>query len=393
MKYFDTNDKISESLMDFIENINDIYDILEQSKYFNEMTKDELLFCYSQVISRQFYIDSKASALIPLADLLNHENINVHYEFYDSENYIFKYARKYSVDTDILIDIRPTFMKELPQVNNNKILLIEPININKDKNNKKRVKIKEGDYFSISTSKGEVIKKGKQVFNNYYNGSNKYFLKYYGFCLIDNIYDYTIVNINVETGKDILLYKYLEVLFEKKYKFDPYSFQKYIKIKIFFNEICFYLMKYFRFWYFYKEKNDMNLYLNYKFDSSLEIKFISLTIKCLQLKLNSFNDNIENNLNELENYLFNNNNEKKKIDGFIINALIYRITQKINIINQIELLQFLYRIMKKYEKIIKSYANLIDYENEFVNISQYDTDDNSKNKIINFIKKSRNIIG
>ena len=395
MKYFNEDDKIIESFMDTIENLDDTYYILQNSKYFKEMKKDDFLFCYSQVVTRQFYIDERCSALIPLADLLNHNNINVHYEFYDTENYIFKYTRKFSIDTDIPIDMRTTYMKEYPKMNDNKILLIEPISILKNEKKIKIVKIKENDYFSISTSKGETIKKDNQVFNNYFNGGNKYLLKYYGFCLINNQYDYTSIIINIETGKDILVYKYLEVLFEKKYKFDPYSFQKYLKIKIYYNEICFYLIKYYRFLYFYKEKNDMKQYLNYKFDISLEINFITLTIECLKLKLNSLNNcnnsNIENDLNELENSLFN--IKENNINSFKINALIYRITQKRNIINQIELLQFLLRIMKKYKNKIKGYINLLDYENEFVNISQFDSDDNSKIKIINFLKKARNIIG
>ena len=392
MKYFNEDDPIIESFMDTIENLDDTYYILQNSKYFKEMTKDEFLFCYSQVVTRQFYIDDRCSALIPLADLLNHNNINVHYEFYDTENYIFKYTRKFSIDTDIPIDMRPTYMKEYPKLNDNKILLIEPISIQKNEKKIKILKIKENDYFSISTSKGETIKKGNQVFNNYFNGGNKYLLKYYGFCLIDNQYDYTTLIINIETGKDLLLNKYLEVLFEKKYKFDPYSFQKQLKIKIYYNEICFYLIKYYRFLYFHKDKNDMKQYLNYKFDISLEINFITLTIECLKLRLNSINNsNIENDLNELENSLFN--IKENNINSFKINALIYRITQKRNIINQIELLQFLLRIMKKYKNKIKGYINLLDYENEFVNISQFDSDDNSKIKIIKFLKKARNIIG
>ena len=49
--------------------------------------------------------------------------------------------------------------------------------------------------------------------------------------------------------------------------------------------------------------------------------------------------------------------------------------------------------MKKYKIEINSYINLLDYENEFNNITQCDTDEDSKIKVINFIKKSKNIIG
>ena len=49
--------------------------------------------------------------------------------------------------------------------------------------------------------------------------------------------------------------------------------------------------------------------------------------------------------------------------------------------------------MNRHKDEIKSYIKLLDYEDEFVNISQYDTEQNSKVKIINFIKKSKNIVG
>ena len=391
LKYFDDDENIIESINNTLYDINELYNVIKRSKNndFKEMTKDEFFLSYSQVISRQFYIDEKCVALIPLADLLNHKNILVHYEFYDSENYIFKYSSHYSLDLDINIDIRPTFIKEYPVIN-----LKEPnIEVIKHSKDKKTVEIKENDFFSISTSKGEIIRKGDQVFNNYFNGGNKYLLKNYGFCLIDNKFDYTNVIIDIETGKDIYLHKYLEILFGKKYRIHSDSFKKYLKIKIGFNDVCFYLIKYFRFMYFYKEKNDMKQYINYKLDFNLEISFISSSLELLKLNLNlmSKKNKVEDELNELENELFNKN--VKELNSFKINAYIYRIKQKINILNQIKLLEILLIIMKKYKKEIKSYIDLMNYEKEFNNISQYDTDENSKIKIINFIKKSKNIIG
>ena len=133
----------------------------------------------------------------------------------------------------------------------------------------------------------------------------------------------------------------------------------------------------------------MKQYINYKFDIDLEISFISLALDCVKLKLvmlNNNNNNIESEFNELENEMFN--NKEKNINHFKVNALIYRITQKVNILNQIELLLFILSIMKKYKKEIKSYDDILKYEKEFVHISQYDNDFNSKEKIIKFIKKT-----
>ena len=386
LKYFNNDENMINSIKCAIEDLNELYNIIKQNKNFSEINKDELFFCYSQVISRQFYIDENTSALIPLADLLNHNNINVHYELYDSQNYVFKNSSDFTTDLDNNIDIRPSFIKELPRINDYDAALLKPFNINKIKSKLNRIKIieiKDSDYFSISTSKGESIKKGSQVFNNYFNGRNKYFLKNYGFCIINNRYDYTPIIIKIKKRKDKWQDKYFEIIFKKRYKN-----KNYLKIKIHFNKVSFYLIKYYRFLYFYEEKNDMNQYIDYKFDIELEINFISLTINCLESHLNLMNKsngNIENELGELENELFNSKNNK--INSFKVNAYIYRITQKINILNQIELLECLLSIMNKHKKEIKGYIDLLDYEKEFKNISQFDSDEFSKIKIVLFIRK------
>ena len=390
LKLFDDDDKIILSIKEMMNELDELYDTIKEGKYFKNISKKEFLFCYSQVVSRQFFIDKNCTALIPLADLLNHNNLLVHYELYDSENYIFKYTDYFTVSSDKNKDIVPTSIKQYP---NNNIIQneIKPFIFEKkeddEEENEEKIKINENDYFSISTSKGQKILKGKQVFNNYYNGGNKYLLKNYGFCLIDNIYDHTLINFNFEKGKDIYLNKYLEIVFGKKYKTDKDPFFNILKIKIYFNEANFFLVKYYRFFYFYESVKDIKQYVNYKFDINLEISFISLAIERLKLKFNG--EKIEE-INELENELFN--NKEKKLNGFKINVLIYRITQKRNILNQIDLMEFILKIMKKYKNEIKSYKEMLNYIDEFVNITKYDTDENSKIKIIKFIIKSHNFV-
>ena len=390
LKLFDDDDKIILSIKEMMNELDELYDTIKEGKYFKNISKKEFLFCYSQVVSRQFFIDKNCTALIPLADLLNHNNLLVHYELYDSENYIFKYTDYFTVSSDKNKDIVPTSIKQYP---NNNIIKneIKPFTFEKkeddEEENEEKIKINENDYFSISTSKGQKILKGKQVFNNYYNGGNKYLLKNYGFCLIDNIYDHTLINFNFEKGKDIYLNKYLEIVFGKKYKTDKDPFFNILKIKIYFNEANFFLVKYYRFFYFYESVKDIKQYVNYKFDINLEISFISLAIERLKLKFNG--EKIEE-INELENELFN--NKEKKLNGFKINVLIYRITQKRNILNQIDLMEFILKIMKKYKNEIKSYKEMLNYIDEFVNITKYDTDENSKIKIIKFIIKSHNFV-
>ena len=390
MKYFEEGDPIIKSIKENMSEINTLYNVIREGKYFQNITQKEFFFCYSQVVSRQFYIDKNCTALIPLADLLNHNNLMVHYELYDSENYVFKYTDNFTVSSDAKRDIIPTSIKEYPNINiiEKEIKPFDNDAIKKDyENGEKIININKNDYFSISTSKGEKISKGKQVFNNYYNAGNKYLLKYYGFCLIDNVYDYTLINFNIEKFKDLILDKYLEIIFGERYKknIDPYF--NIIKIKIYFNEANFYLVKYFRFLYFYESVKDVKQYVDYKFDIELEISFITLAIERLKLKFN--NDKIEE-LTELENELFN--NKEKKINYFKVNALIYRITQKRNILHQIELLEFVISLMKKYKNEIKCYKDLLLYLKDSSDFFKYDTDENSKIKIIKFIIKSHNFI-
>ena len=389
LNFFEEDDNIIISIKQTLDELDELYNVIKEGKYFKTITKKNFFFCYSQVVSRQFYIDKNCTALIPLADLLNHNNLMVHYELYDSENYVFKYTDSFTVSSDINKDIIPTYIKEYPKNDIDSIKEIKPFNINNINNSTEsedNVNINDNDYFSISTSKGERIDKGKQVFNNYYNGGNKYLLKNYGFCLIDNKYDYTLINFNIEKGKDIYLDKYLEIVFGKKYKTNSDPFYNILKIKIFFNEANFFLVKYFRFFYFYESVKDIKQYVNYKFDIDLEISFIQLSIERLKLKYNC--DKITE-LDELENELFNN---KEKINCFKVNALIYRITQKRNILHQIDLLEFILRIIIKYKKEIKCYKDLLLYQKDFVNISRYDTDENSKIKLIKFIIKSHNFV-
>ena len=390
MKYFEEGDPIIKSIKENMSEINTLYNVIREGKYFQNITQKEFFFCYSQVVSRQFYIDKNCTALIPLADLLNHNNLMVHYELYDSENYVFKYTDNFTVSSDAKRDIIPTSIKEYPNISiiEKEIKPFDNDAIKKDyENGEKIIKINKNDYFSISTSKGEKISKGKQVFNNYYNAGNKYLLKYYGFCLIDNVYDYTLINFNIEKFKDLILDKYLEIIFGERYKknIDPYF--NIIKIKIYFNEANFYLVKYFRFLYFYESVKDVKQYVDYKFDIELEISFITLAIERLKLKFN--NEKIEE-LTELENELFN--NKEKKINYFKVNALIYRITQKRNILHQIELLEFVISLMKKYKNEIKCYKDLLLYLKDSSDFFKYDTDENSKIKIIKFIIKSHNFI-
>ena len=87
----------------------------------------------------------------------------------------------------------------------------------------------------------------------------------------------------------------------------------------------------------------------------------------------------EQELDELEKEI-----NKKEPDLIKVNILIFRITQKINIKNQIELLKSFLNLLIKH-KDIKKYDDLFQYLNELKDISEYDNEEDAKMKIIAFI--------
>ena len=63
--------------------------------------------------SREFYIDDMTSALVPLAELFNHDTVKTRYEFYDSENMVFKNTVDLCGNTND--DIQPTMSPIWPK--------------------------------------------------------------------------------------------------------------------------------------------------------------------------------------------------------------------------------------------------------------------------------------
>ena len=104
--------EVKISIQDLLYELEDYYTYLILNDKLKDMTKKEFSYFYFQVISRQFYIDDNSSALIPLADLLNHNNVNIRYEIFDSENFIFKYTTHFG--SNKIIDIFPTNIFDPP---------------------------------------------------------------------------------------------------------------------------------------------------------------------------------------------------------------------------------------------------------------------------------------
>ena len=382
---------IAQSIKNLIDSMDSVYDILIKCKAFSKMKREDYSFCYFQVISRQFYLDKHNSALIPLADLLNHNSVTIHYEIYDGENMVFKYSDHFTVDEDIKIDIKPTYLKEIPIIKPtyNKIKPIIPKkerylpNEEEDESDDEDdtiVNLNINDYFCISTSLNQKMDKGSQAFNNYCNINNKSLLKYYGFALINNVYDYTDVIFQFDKN-DSTIKTYLPHLFKKRFKTDLDEKYNLLKIRCEYKSVCADLIKYYQFMYYY-DINKIDEFFDYKFNYQLELASVELSIHGLEIKLKMMENKntFEQELEELEKEI-----SKKEPELIKVNILIYRITQKINIKNQIELLKFFLSMLIKH-KDIKKYEDLFQYLNELKNISEYDNEEDAKMKIISFIE-------
>ena len=379
----------AQSIKNLLDSIDIIYNIIIKCKAFEKMTREEYSFCYFQVISRQFYLDKKNSALIPLADLLNHSSVTIHYEIYDSENMVFKYSDHFTVDEDIKIDIKPTYLKEIPIIKPtyNKLKPIIPTKERYDPNEEEEsededdtiVNLNINDYFCISTSLKQKMNKGSQAFNNYCDINNKSLLKYYGFALINNIFDYTDVIFQFDKS-DVVIKTYLPHLFKKRFKTDLDEKYNLLKIRCEYRNVCADLIKYYQFMYYY-DVNKIDDFFLYKFNYQLELASFQLAIHGLEMKLKMMEKKgtFLQELDELENEI------KKKDPGQIkVNILLYRIGQKLNVLNQIELFKSILNMFVNHKDITK-YEDLFQYLNELKDISEYDNEEDAKMKIISFI--------
>ena len=383
------NDELAiKSIEKRLNKTNEIYELIIKCDKFSEIKKKEFIELYFKIKSRIFELNGNF-ALIPLLDLFCNDNsLNLKYEIYDSENMVFKYTSLINNNSNLKLNLYMTKSKYLPfnKPSYNKLIPIK-VEYNdveeeeEEEENKKELNINKNDYFSVAISKNNKILKNNIICNNN-ELCNKKLLKNKGFCLLYNKNDYLEININFERGY-ILIDKYLENIFEDNYETKNDSpIYNYIKIKIYFNFICTELLKYFRFMYFYKSKNNAKEYFKYSFNLDIEINIFNLSIKFLEDKLKQMTKKFpfEKDLEDLEKQINNNNKEK---DYLKTNLIIFRLSQAIIIKNQINLLNYILRIMKKYN--VNGYNNIYDYLNKEKIINDYDSEENTKLKILRFI--------
>ena len=139
-------------------------------------------------------------------------------------------------------------------------------------------------------------------------------------------------------------------------------------------------IKYYQFMYYY-DVNKIDDFFLYKFNYQLELASFQLAIHGLEMKLKMMEKKgtFLQELDELENEI------KKKDPGQIkVNILLYRIGQKLNVLNQIELFKSILNMFVNHKDITK-YEDLFQYLNELKDISEYDNEEDAKMKIISFI--------
>ena len=387
------DDMVEENINYYMNEIIDYYDdIVEKSRIKIDFMLFKLFYVF--VFSRQFNIGDDKMLLIPLADLLNHSPYaDIKYEFLDSKNMIMKYTSDFNDNNNLSKDIISNNLKNYTDfsdffkyynrnkiidnnVNNNEIKII---NVNYDEDEEKNYELTNDDYFVISTN-SQIFKKGSQIFNNYGICSNEYLLVNLGFCLIDNPGDKTKVVLNIIKPEN-----YLKKFLEKYYlddflNKDSYIKDKIIKIRLYVkrNKISKKILNIIRY-EIYKEPK--------KFEKKLEIE-------CLNKYINFINSKIEmNNISPFK--LINNIKEMIYKTGIKdenkFNITVFKLTQKLNLLYQKEVINNMINILKHDEKneIINN-ETFLKYVEKYESIkSIYLKKEDIKNIIIYYLNKNK----
>ena len=386
-------DMVEENINYYMNEIIDYYDdIVEKSRIKIDFMLFKLFYVF--VFSRQFNIGDDKMLLIPLADLLNHSPYaDIKYEFLDSKNMIMKYTSDFNDNNNLSKDIISNNLKNYTDfsdffkyynrnkiidnnVNNNEIKII---NVNYDEDEEKNYELTNDDYFVISTN-SQIFKKGSQIFNNYGICSNEYLLVNLGFCLIDNPGDKTKVVLNIIKPEN-----YLKKFLEKYYlddflNKDSYIKDKIIKIRLYVkrNKISKKILNIIRY-EIYKEPK--------KFEKKLEIE-------CLNKYINFINSKIEmNNISPFK--LINNIKEMIYKTGIKdenkFNITVFKLTQKLNLLYQKEVINNMINILNHDEKneIINN-ETFLKYVEKYESIkSIYLKKEDIKNIIIYYLNKNK----
>ena len=385
------DEMVEENINYYINEISDLYsDIFDKS----EKKFDFMLFklFYVFVFSRQFNIGDNKMLLIPLADLLNHSPYaDIKYEFFDSKNFVMKYTSDFNDNNNLSKDIISNNLKmftdfsdffinyKKKENNEEKNSEIKEIIVDYEEKEEKEYELNNNDYFVISTNK-QIFKKGTQIFNNYGICSNEYLLVNLGFCLIDNPGDKTKVVFPIPTPEN-----FLQKFLVKNYLDDFLNKESYIKDKAIYirlyvkrNKLSKKILNIFRYEIYHELK---------KFEKKKEIDCLNKYINFLNGKLDMNNNSPFKLINNIKEMVYKSGikNDNK------FNIAVFKLTQKLNLLYQKEVVNNMINILKNDEKNeIINYETFLEKVKKYENIkSLYLNKEEIKNIIIYYLNKNK----
>ena len=243
----------------------------------------------------------------------------------------------------------------------------------------KEYELNDNDFFVISTNK-QIFKKGTQIFNNYGICSNEYLLVNLGFCLIDNPGDKTKVVFPIPTPEN-----FLQKFLVKNYLDDFLNKESYIKDKAIYirlyvkrNKLSKKILNIFRYEIYHELK---------KFEKKKEIDCLNKYINFLNGKLDMNNNSPFKLINNIKEMVYKSGikNDNK------FNIAIFKLTQKLNLLYQKEVVNNMINILKNDEKNeIINYETFLEKVKKYENIkSLYLNKEEIKNIIIYYLNKNK----
>ncbi len=386
---------------------------------------------YNFVLSRNFSVNDNISQLVPFADNLNHSEVDVYYEYFDSLNFVSKLTLEF--DDDFISKIKKTnhdlFYKNIFEKRDKnekyekQIELVEKIIKEKMKEEEesyesKEVKechinnlkitndtekiieddiidFEESDYFTICTGPKQIFSPNSQVYNFYGRYSNEYLISNYGFTKFLNKYDKLNFTMNYEKNGDLIFEKLIEYYFSKNY-FIHVQFLV-IKFNLKVRKICNKFIDFLRFLIVYEEMEDeCELYkianIKDKFDidfeinvlnRALEILITSLTQKCRKFPIDEDIIELNDILNKKSKMSFEKlkvlkENSIKKLREYF--AITFRITQKYIVLFHIKYLYLILKILN-FSKI-NNVSVESSYESKYEDYETSDIEYDFNRKII-----------
>ena len=386
------NDEMVEENINYY--INEIIDYYSEIFDKKEKKFDFMLFklFYVFVFSRQFNIGDNKMLLIPLADLLNHSPYaDIKYEFFDSINLVMKYTSDFNDNNNLSKDILSNNLKaftdfsdffknyEINPKKKEKNDEIKIIKVDYETKEEKDYELNDSDYFVISTNK-QIFNKGTQIFNNYGICSNEYLLVNLGFCLLDNPGDKTKIilprPLRLEFLKNFLEKNFLDDFVNK----DSYIKDKMIYIRLYVkrNKIAKKILNILRYEIYHELK---------KFEKKKEIECLNKYIEIINDKLDMNNNSVFKLINNIKEMIYKTgiNNDNK------FNIAIFKLTQKLNLLYQKEIINNMINILNSDEKNeIINYETFSDKVKKYENIkSIYMKQDDIKNIILYYLNKNK----